>query len=278
MKASDSRQFSSFASLVLNFSGVILILAFFLYCILLLFPSDQPSQLGSLEGVRWQVNLISQIVDRGILPLMGLVLIVLGLWIDGIFGTAQTKAKPRQNLAMVAFILASLLGLIFLLFAPLHASNAYRAHQRTLEQLKQEAGQTENQLNSQLEVRIGQERAQVEALLRNDQALQQAISSGQVPQPQAELFQKFKADPKALDDFIGKRAAELKNQLQTEVRSKQVQTEKQSRVQYLRSGLQTSILSLLLAVVHITIGWIGLKNLGVQRPVKRKSPVQKPQA
>lgn len=271
MKASDSRQYSSFASLVLTFAGIILVLAFLLDCVLLFFPSDQPNQLSSLEGIRWQVNLISQIVDRGIVPLMGLVLIVTGLWIDSIFGSAQAKAKPRQNLAMASFIFASLLGLVFLLFAPLHASNAYRTHQKTLEQLKQEAGQAENQLNTQLETRIGQERAQVEALLNNEQLLQQAINSGQLPPQQAQLFKQFKANPKALDDFIGKRAAELRNQLQTEVRTKQVQTEQQSRVQYLRSGLRISILSLLLAIGYITIGWTGLKNIGVQRTTTRRS-------
>jgi hypothetical protein len=271
MKASDSRQYSSFASLVLTFAGIILVLAFLLDCILLFFPSDQPSQLSSLEGVRWQVNLLSQIVDRGIVPLMGLVLIVTGLWIESIFGTTQAKAKPRQNLAMATFIFASLLGLIFLLIAPLHASNAYRAHQKTLEQLKQEAGQAENQLNTQLETRLGQERAQVETLLNNEQLLQQALSSGQLPPQQAELFKQFKANPKALDDFIGKRAAELRKQLQTEVRGKQVQTENQSKVQYLRSGLRISILSLLLAIGYITIGWTGLKNIGVQRTTRRST-------
>lgn len=277
MKISDSRQFSAFVSRVLVLVGIVLLTAFVVDCILLFFPSDQPNQLSSLEGTRWQVNLLTQIVDRGIVPLMGLVLLVIGLWVDAIFGTVQAGAKARQNLGMGAFLFASLLGLVFLLIVPLHANNSYRAYQKTLDQIKQEATQAESQLGNQLAQEVARQRGQIDQLLKDDQRLQQAIAQGQVGQQEATLLQQFKSNPKALEQFVQQRSGEFRNQIQTQIRTRQEDARKAASVQFLRSGLRITVLSLLLAIGFVTIGWTGLKNLNSSRTERRKSPARTPQ-
>ncbi|MBW4519711.1 MAG: phage protease [Scytolyngbya sp. HA4215-MV1] len=269
MKASDNRQLSSFTSLILILIGVLMALAFLVDCFTLIVPSDQPSQLGSLDGVRWQLNLVNQIVDRGVVPLVGLVLVVLGIWVDSLFGIAA-KSKLRQNLGLAAFILSSFLGLLFLLMVPIHVNNSYRAYGLTMTQVQQQATQLEGQLGQRLQSEV----ELISQLSKDDQKLQQALASGQLAPPLAQALQQGKNNPKALQDFIDKRSVEVKNKIQTEVRTQQQQAEQKASVEYFRTGVRISLTSLLLAIGYVTIGWTGLKNLGVQRTERRKTPAR----
>lgn len=254
MKATDSRQLSVLAARTLKFVGVILILAALLDYVILLIPSDVPANLNNLEGLRWQITLLTQIVDRGIVPLIGLVLLLAGLWVDSVSGAPAQRQKLWQNIALGAALLSSLLGLAFLLIAPVNFNNTQRANQLMQKQIAQEATQAEGQLNAQL--------GQISGLLKNEAQIDQAIESGQLQGEQLaqvqtlreQLKKQLQSDPQALD----KRAKEA----QAQIRTRRLTLENRYKAEYLKSAWRVALSSLLLCIGYVTIGWTALRELG----------------
>ncbi|MGL6139751.1 MAG: HpsJ family protein, partial [Planktothrix sp.] len=68
-------------------------------------------------------------------------------------------------------------------------------------------------------------------------------------------------------------ADNLPTQLSTQIRDRKQELETQAKTQSLKSSLRTGISSLLLAIGYITLGWTGLKGLGILRGAnRRKTP------
>lgn len=247
----SSSVYSPFTALALKIVGLIMILSSLLDYIILAIPSPGVSPLKS----EWQLALTSQLVDRGIIPMVGIALLVTGYWIANSVGASEAKSSV-QDLRFWAFILSSLLGLIFLLLVPLHFNNIRLQSDAALKQINQRATQAETQLDNQTK--------QVDALVRDPQKLSEldkAIQSGQVKGPQLaqlqalrEQLNTFKQDPKALNQQV--------EAAQTQIRSGRLEAEKRARSEALKLGLRTGLSSLLLAIGYIAIGWTGLRNLG----------------
>ncbi|HEY9741599.1 MAG TPA: HpsJ family protein [Coleofasciculaceae cyanobacterium] len=242
--------YSSFTALTLKIVGLIMMLSSLLDCILVAIPFN-------LLQRNWQIGFTTQLVDRGLLPLVGIALFSIGYWIDYNSGTAPTDQKPSvQDLRFWVFLLASLLGLIFLLLVPLHINNIVQQSNETFQQINQKATQAETQIQNETQ--------QVNALLKDEQKLselEKAIESGQIPGnqlPQAQLLreqlQTFKKDPNALN----KQVEAAKNKIRTEKQN----AENETKTGALKLGLRTGLSSLLLAIGYIVIGWTGFRSLG----------------
>ena len=65
----------------------------------------------------------------------------------------------------------------------------------------------------------------------------------------------------------------MPDQLLTRVRSRKQELEKQANINSFKSSIRTGIISLILAVGYIMIGWTGLKNMGI---IKGKGHRQNP--
>lgn len=276
MKASNSRQFSSVAARTLKVVGIILILSALLQCIVLSLPGETSDFLN--RG--WQLAAAIQIVDRGIIPLMGIALLMTGFWVDSSSGVSIERRNVWLDLRFWALLISSLLGLVYLSLVPVHLNNTRLELKDALAQVDQEAGQAEGQLEAQIksdqfkaqvEQLKGQRRTQIAALLQDDGKLQQALKSPDVPKELKAVLQESKNDPKALDKFLEQQAQELPNQARNEIRSRKQQKEKELRTRSRNSSLQTGINSLLLAIGYITVGWTGLRSMGILRFGRRKS-------
>ena len=247
MQTANSNQF---ASLALKLVGAIMILSSLLDYIVLLFPFNPTDK-------AWQLNTTAQLVDRGIIPLVGIALLITGYWIST-RDNNPASGQPWQDLRFWALLLSSFLGLMFLLLVPLHLSNINTQKELALQQISQGASQAEAQLQAQLQ--------QVEALAKNQQRLNeldQAIKSGQVQGEQLarltairDQLQKFKQDPKALNQQL--------ETLQTQIRSRKLDAEKKANEQATKLGIRTGLSSLLLALGYIALGWTGLRSIGSQ--------------
>ncbi|MEB3336933.1 MAG: HpsJ family protein [Leptolyngbyaceae bacterium] len=259
---SDSPKPFPLAARALKLVGLLLIVvALFDFCILLI-PSGLPAVPTALDKLQWQVNLLSQVVDRGILPLMGLALLFTGLWIDNNSKIPHPRRKVWLNVKFLSLILASILGLAFLLLVPLHLYNTQQASTERLKQISEGVTQAEGQLATRLNAELEQKRNQINVIMQLDEnQLQQAIASGQIPAAQAPLVQKFKKDPKAIDQFLDSQVQEVKKQVETQIQTQRKAAEEQAKTEALRSGVRTGISSLLLAIGYIIIGWTGLKEL-----------------
>jgi len=276
MKASNSRQFSSVAAQTLKVVGIILILSALLDCIVLSLPGETSDFLNRA----WQLAAATQLVDRGIIPLMGIALLMTGFWVDISSGVSIERRKVWLDLRFWALLISSLLGLLYLSLVPVHLNNTGLELQDALAQVNQEAGQAEGQLEAQIksdqfkaqiEQLKSQRRTQIAALLQDDGKLQKALQSPDVPEELKAVLRNSKNDPKALDNFLEQQAQGLPTQARNEIRTRKQQKEKELRTRSRNSSLQTGISSLLLAIGYITVGWTGLRSMGILRFGRRKN-------
>lgn len=247
MKASNPRQVSPLAARTLKLVGVVLIASSLLDYIVLSIPFNALDQ-------GWLLNWTTQLVDRGVIPMVGLALLLTGYWISNASSTLSDR-KPYQDLRFWALVLSSILGLLFLFLVPIHLRNISFASENALKQIDQRASQVEGQLQNRSE--------QINALLKDQQKLEEldrAIKSGQyqgaqLQQLQAlkDQLQKYKQDPKALEQQLGT--------VQTQIRSEKLKAENQARREAGKAVVRTGLSSLFLAVGYSAIGWMGLKSL-----------------
>ncbi|RMF21753.1 MAG: hypothetical protein D6756_11855 [Cyanobacteria bacterium J083] len=273
---------SPFTSLCLKLIGSILIISSLIDYITLAIPFQ------ILES-QWQIRFATQLVDRGIVPMVGMAFLLVGYWIDiALSGNQNTTTVPKAsfpNVQVPVFVLSSILGLLFLLVFPLHLKNLSVASSQLIEQIDAGAQQAEQRIQTQYE--------QLNAIAQNPQRLQdldnrikqldEAIGSGQLqgrqlnPQQLRQLettreqlksFRELAQDKEALESRLN----ELRNQL----RDQKLERENRAKTETWKQGIRTGLSSLLLAIGYITIGWLGLKNFGGSTGTRRKkAPTKK---
>ncbi|MBF2021470.1 MAG: hypothetical protein IGR93_15535 [Hydrococcus sp. C42_A2020_068] len=252
---------STFTSLSLKLIGTIFILSSLLDYVTLGIPFNW-------QSAQWQINFVTSIVDRGIVPMVGMALILVGYWIDSNSGS---PAKG-PGLRLPVFILASVLGLLFLLLVPVHLNNLNQAKTAALEQIQQGAGQGEEQIKNRL--------AQINTLSQNPQLidqelarLNQVIETGQVQgrQVNAQVLEQARQTRDQLQGLrdlaknpqqFKQRLEELKNQWQTQLLDIRRNAENQAKSEALKQGLRVGLSSLMLAIGYSAIGWLGFRGLG----------------
>ncbi|MBG1266597.1 hormogonium polysaccharide biosynthesis protein HpsJ [Nostoc sp. WHI] len=266
--------------LTLKVVGIICVLSFFVDFLILLLPFQPTDRV-------WQINLATALVDRGIVPLVGLGLLFAGYWIDN---TDAASDRPQAiDLRFPTLIVSSILGLMFLLIFPLHLNNVNQAKTQTLNRITQEADQAENQLNSrlsqlqaqlnteqgkaQLEQLRSQTKAQFSELIKDEQKYKQALESSQIPANIKELLKKAKTDPQVLDKAVEQQTdiQTVRTQQVSQVRQRREDAEKQAKDTAWKSGLRIGISSLLLSIGYMIIGWTGLRGMGAVQGGKSRA-------
>jgi hypothetical protein len=244
---------SSFLTpLALKTAGVVLILSSLIDLIfMLIFP---PENLV-LDGGRWWLYATSQLVDRGLLPLVGIAFMVTGDWIKIV---STEDGGDRGNIWRIGtFILASLLGLIFVLIIPfqLNATNDFKAQE--LGKISKEVTQIESGIKNNLKQINAQSK---DSLKTQIAAIEKELKGGQIPPERLTNLQITKSKLELLLTDPKKFAQESEQNLQQLQKQKQ-KVETQANERMLKTGVRTSLASLLLAISYITIGWTGLKRV-----------------
>ncbi|MEB3272887.1 MAG: HpsJ family protein [Prochlorothrix sp.] len=253
MKSGSQRQLASITPLSLILVGSIMVLSVLLdYAAFLLWPQFLERQ--------WQLQVISTAVDRGLVPLVGIALLLVGYWTAEQVPTPFTQGITRLPLRLFAFVLASLMGLMFLLFVPLHLRNSFIDRAETLVSIQQQAQELSAQAQQTLNAQVEQERARITALLQNEAQLNQAISSGQISIDQATLLQQFRDQPDSLEEYLSQQVEQEQERATTALQEQQSNAERQAQEQLIRSGVRTALTSLLLAIGYALVGWTGLKE------------------
>lgn len=241
---------SPLAAIALKLVGIVTIVSALLDYLILLIPPN-------LTNPQWQLATITQIVDRGIVPLVGIALLLTGFWIDNSVGRPARGRNLATDLRFWACLLASILGLIYLILTVLHINSVRLTSQQALVQVGNEANQASTQLEQRISTELSQQQSQLGALLQDDSLLQQAIQSGQLPQE----IQQYQDNPEGLNQFLQQRAEQARTQLQTEIGTRRQQAEQRVKTEAWKSGLRISLSSLFLAIGYSTIGWTGLRRL-----------------
>lgn len=257
---------NSFTSLSLKLTGLVFIFSFLLDGFILPLPYQ-------FSQSQWQVGFVTTFVDRGIVPLLGIVLVLIAYWIDDINrDRAIIPRKPRKfELRWPIFIFSTLLGLVFLLMIPVHINNINQIKNNALTQIQQGVDQGEGQIQAFL--------VQLNTLSQNPQLLDQQISQrtqvietgrfqGQpISTEQLETLRQQKEQLTNLRNLSKKpkefkqKLDEIKNQLQTQLQERRTQAESQANLEALKQWLRIGIQSMLLSICYSLIGWLGIREL-----------------
>lgn len=272
MKATNSLPTAPF---ILRVVGIILILSALVDYISLLIPPN-------FSDKAWFASVVTQFVDRGIIPMVGLGFLLTGAFLEAGSLALGDRAKPFLTFRFWALLLSLLLGLLFLIAFPLHLNNTRQVSDQALERIDRESKDAETQLNAQVQ----QRQDQISAALRDpnqakqlDEQLKQidaAIASGQLKGDQLTQAQRAQKELQALKanpGSVADRAKDFRNQQLTQLRERRQQAENQARGEFWKTGVRVGISSLLLSLAYFLIGWTGLKEMGVlsgkRKPVMR---------
>lgn len=245
---------SPLAATSLKLVGAITILAALIDFLTLLFPPEFGNR-------AWQLATTTQLVDRGIVPLVGIALLFTGYWIDSSLGRTSRRVSLATDARFWTCLLSCLLGLIFLMTTVLHPNNVRIQSKEALEQVEAEATQATSQLEERLNADLSQRRAQIAALLQDEEQLQAAIDNGSLDEAQLAQIQNFRDNPDELESFLNSQVGEAQNQLQTRIGEQQKDATERLRAEALKATLRVTLSSLLLAVGYTFIGWQGLRRL-----------------
>lgn len=264
---------SQFTSLCLKIVGLILIISSLLDYITLAIPF-QPLD------AQWQISFTSQIVDRGIVPMVGMGFVLVGSWIEA---SSNPNKKAGFDVKLPVFMLASFLGLVFLLLVPLHLNNLRLASDSALTQIQQGADEAETRIKEQYDQlnTLAQDPQRLQQLEGRLKEIDQAIGSGQF-QGQSlnpEQLQRLQETKQQLQNFreLAKNPEALEarlNELQTQLRDQKLDREGRAKTEALKQGLRTGLSSLMLAIGYIIIGWLGLKGMGGTSVSPKKASVR----
>ncbi|MDY6936794.1 MAG: HpsJ family protein [Cyanobacteriota bacterium] len=275
MKATR-RQPSSLAALALKWVGIILILSYILDALV----EPLPYQFLLLS---WRIQALTQLVDKGIIALMGIAMLFAGDWIDANTTNSAPASNKLLDLRFWALIFSTILGVLFFVLAPLHILDVNRASNQQLSRIEQEAQQAETQLESQLgsedfQQQLEQRKAvlkqQIGVLLENEEQLNEALENDQLPEEIKAVLEESKTNPQVLEEFLEEQAQALPAQLETQLREQQQTLQKQTRLTSWKSSLRVGLSSWLLSAGYTMIGWTGLRGmLGNSPRVSRQAPM-----
>lgn len=272
----NSARLSRFTALSLKVLGGVLILSALVDYLLAAIP------FMPLEDA-WQISLTAQLVDRGLTPMIGIVVLLLSLWVENRLNQKITLRPALKSLSFLSLVLSLVLGGIFFLIIPLHLDNLQSIRDEAISRIEEVTRVQEEQANVQL--------VQLQAITQNPEAKQQleqqleqqlqgineAIAAGQVPPAQlseVEIqrqeilgYQQLLNNP----ETIPARLDELREQVEQQ-RDEQQQ---QAKNQALREAFQVGLRSLLLGLGYIALGWLGIQtalNHGPAEPQTRRQP------
>ncbi|MCG9885029.1 MAG: HpsJ family protein [Cyanobacteria bacterium] len=243
-KSQKGKRTSPLVARVLLIVGLVLVASSLLDVLIALFPPDFSSR-------QWVFQTVTQLVDRGVVPMVGIGLLFASVWVDAKSGLSPARRGMAGDVRVWALLLSTILGFLFLILTPLHINGVRLLQQeraRSIEAQAQEATQ-------QLEVQVNQQSERFRALLANPQEFDQILASGQIPPQQAEQLRQLRSNPASLNA----QAAEFKERASQQITQRREEALAQAQTQAIQSGIRTGLSSLILAV-----GYLSLAGMGIQ--------------
>ncbi len=253
---------SPFACFCLKIVGGVMILSSIVDYLILIIPPN-------FKDIQWQISTASQLVDRGVVPIVGITLLIIGWWLND--NTVSCTDQPIPPLRISVFIFASLIGLMYLIIVPMHLSNVNQASSQILSQIEQQVQQQEKQIqaftNQLKEASKNPDQMGIE-VSQLDQIIQERKIQGRQLEPQQlEMLKTQRDNLKQLleltkkPDELQARLKEIENRMQSEIDKARSEQENKAKSLAFQQGSQTVIRSLLLTIVYSCVGWFGLRNV-----------------
>lgn len=262
MTALDDRPPVPPSTRVLQLVGIILILTFILDFAIRLTVTEFANE-------QWQLTMMNEFIDRGIMPLIGLALIYAGFGLKrqaGIPPSSSASAVAWADPNFWTFVFASLLGLLFLLVIPFHYTQTGAAADQALKTLDEQVAQQARNLNDQQRL-FEQSKQQWQAIAKDPKQIDLLLQRPQLqPQEKAILEQLKRQDSATREQTAQSTLVRIDEQLkQVETRQTELDEQKQKSVNRANSErflarFRAALRSVLLAVGFAWIGWTGLRD------------------
>ncbi len=208
----------------------------------------------ALNDSQWRFQLSSQIVDRGVLPLLGIALMGLSIWVEQL-----SDLSSKGVIKPVMMVASAILTLLFFIMGPMHFVDAGQASAAATRQINNRTEQAEQQL----EARLQQERAQINAVISDPsqlQDLEKQLTSDEIPEDAKERLTvikdnltRFKADPSLLEE----QQENTRNRALSAIRGTGLEESNRAALEFRKSRLRVPVSSLMLAGAFMFIFWTG---------------------
>lgn len=262
---------SRYTSLSLKVVGLILIVSSFLDFITLSIPLklSQPS---------WQLQFVTTVVDRGIVPLMGMILFFLGWWLNNTLQEDSNKKKKNFDTRFPLFVIAVIMGMCYLVVIPIHLGNINDLRRSALVRINQQALQSETRIQAEYDqiqellsdpqgsTKVQEALGQINAILNSEQQLSNEQRL-QLEQNRQRLvnFQKYLDKPEVVDQEL--------TRMQGQLDKAKLEKITEANLESVKQGLRIGFNSFLLSLAYSILGWFGLKN-AITAKTKSRASVQ----
>lgn len=237
MNALNSRQLSPLLAIACRATGAIMIVATVFSMLVLPWPYQ-------FQDREWLLfRFVTPLVDRGIIALLGIVLILGSCWIDSITRDNQSGTAKSSPLPLLSFSLSAIFSGCFALLLILHLWNLFQWRSEEINSVAEQAAQAESQLTQQ----VDQQQELIGTLLENTGLREDAIARGQIPGEVVALLEQLDNNPDNFSTFEQEVQDGLtERQQEIGIRRQELQKEVAGRA--LKSGLMTGVDSLLLTI------------------------------
>jgi hypothetical protein len=204
-----------------------------------------PYQFG--DG-KWWSQATLELVNRGLLPLVGIVFWAVGDWIETVSKDGSSRNSGIGSLGVA--ILATVLGVLFFVITPFQAWSGNSAREQVVAKTKEKLAEAEAQGKKVLA--SVKDTNQVKQQLA---AIDAQIKEGKVQGVALEQLKAYKAnleDPNKITAQVNKELEEIRKQLQAR--------NDQATSDMWKVSIRTSLASLLLSAGYSFIGLTGLRR------------------
>ncbi|MGC9503392.1 HpsJ family protein [Baaleninema sp.] len=263
MKVQERKKTLAQAARALKLAGTTLIFISLLNYLLLLFPLN-------LGEVTWWLNFTSQIVEQGVVPLIGIGAIFGGIGFETMVGRAKETDKWVQSTKTLAFRLSAVLAAIFAIVIPIHALSAIAASRQAMTTIDEKAAASIEQIDVQLQqqkqlyLRLLEESPDSETMVR------ELVGDEPLSEEELAQLQELRENPQALDRQI----QGIRTSLLEKVQQQSKEAKEASKLGVWKSIARLGLSSLLLAACYFNIAWVGLKGSKRPKVTRRPPPTQ----
>jgi hypothetical protein len=267
MKANNTLTVAPF---LLKTVGGLLVLASLVEYILLFFPPAVSD--AKLLDQYWKIDFWNQLVNSGVVPLVGMLLIFAGYWMNTTLNLQQNR-PTWKDLRLWVSLLATTLGIAYFVTIKLYLTNVDLVKGDSLKNIDAKAVVEKGRVDKQLE-QINAQLAQYQKVAQDKPRLEQEIAkitqqinSGQVQGAQLEQLNNARANLESLKnnsqvlEQTTKQAKEAGEKEKARIDTEQTKAKSITANNAILSATKTGLKSLVLAIAYTVIGWFGLRNV-----------------
>jgi hypothetical protein len=213
-----------------------------------------PYQLG--DG-KWWFAASAELVNRGLLPLVGIVFWLISDWIESV--SKEASGRSGSIWAKVITFFALFLGAIFLIIVPFQTITSNSDRDKTMTMIREEGIAAEAKIDKEIK-ELTSDKAKMQQVQQQVQQkiaeIDKKIKSGQV---QVEELSALKASKAGLEKITND-PANIKEENMGGIRRRQKEYEGAATANMWKTGIRASLASLLLSAGYSFIGLTGLRR------------------